>query len=299
MQSSVTRSLSLAVFAAILAMAVPGGDSVRIQFLGTGHPDISVDKPRMQSAIAVDVGDDRWLLDVGAGSVARLFDHKKAPETVDHVFVSHLHYDHTLDLDAFLWLWRTGSGHRREAEGPPAVLTLWGPDGIEDMLAGFYNVAYGADGRGRGLLRSAAVRRRTNRDAGVFESGDYRVSFQEVRHARQMDCWAVKFETPRGTLVYSGDLGSGPDSRAADNREFAEFAKGADLLIVDTLHLVPEELAKLVQAIAPKRVVFSHLAERTGPQPVFRGYDLPKTVRLASDHAEEVIVAEDGMELEL
>ncbi len=52
-----------------MAMAVPEGDAVRIQFLGTGHPDISADKPRMQSAIAVDVGGDRWLLDVGAGSI--------------------------------------------------------------------------------------------------------------------------------------------------------------------------------------------------------------------------------------
>jgi ribonuclease BN (tRNA processing enzyme) len=285
----------LAVFAAILVLAVPEGDGVRIQFLGTGHPDISADKPRMQSAITVDVGGDRWLLDVGAGSVARMFDHHKAPESIDHLFVSHLHFDHTLDLDAFLWLWRTGSGH----EESPGDLNIWGPDGLADMLAGYYNVAYAADGRGRGLLRMPAVSRKSNREAGVFDGGDYRVSFQEVRHARQMDCWAVKFETPNGTLVYSGDLGSGPGSTAADNNEFAEFAKGADLLIVDTLHLVPEELGKLVQAIAPKRVVFSHLAERTGPQPVFRGYDLAKTIELAGEYAEEVIVAEDGMELDL
>ncbi len=278
-----------------MAMAVPEGDAVRIQFLGTGHPDISADKPRMQSAIAVDVGGDRWLLDVGAGSVARMFDYGKAPESIDHLFVSHLHLDHTLDLDAFLWLWRTGSSH----EESPGDLNIWGPDGLGDMMAGYYNVAYAADGRGRGLLRAPTIRRKMNREAGVFDSGDYRVSFQEVRHARQMDCWAVKFETPRGTLVYSGDLGSGPDSTAADNGEFLEFAKGADLLIVDTLHLVPDELGKLVESIAPKRVVFSHLAERTGPQPVFRGYDLPKTLRLAAEDAEEVIVAEDGMELGL
>ncbi len=114
-----------------------------------------------------------------------------------------------------------------------------------------------------------------------------------------MDCWSVKFETPKGTLVYSGDIGSGPNSRAADNADFLEFAKGADVLIVDTLHLVPEELEKLVEAVGPKKVIFSHLAERTGPQPVFKGYDLEKTLRLARPHAEEVIVAEDGMELEL
>jgi len=80
----------------MLAVAVPDGDAVRIQLLGTGHPDISADKPRMQSAITVDVGGDRWLLDVGAGSVARL-----------------------------------GSGPMRRKKGrSQRPLNLWGPDGL-------------------------------------------------------------------------------------------------------------------------------------------------------------------------
>ena len=51
--------------------------------------------------------------------------------------------------------------------------------------------------------------------------------------------------------------------------------------------------------VIPTPPVTPATPERTGPQPVFRGYDLPKTIELAGEHAEEVIVAEDGMELEL
>ena len=139
-------------------------------------------------------------------------------------------------------------------EESPGRLAVWSPDGLGEMMSGYYNVAYAADGRGRGLLRSPAVSRKTNREAGVFDGGDYRVSFQEVR-------------------------------------------QGADLLIIDTLHLPPEELEKIVEATDVKTVVFTHLTER--PIGFARYYDLDKTVSLAERHAGRVVVAQEGMELEL
>ncbi|MCP5110809.1 MAG: MBL fold metallo-hydrolase, partial [bacterium] len=169
---SIFRISLVAAFLVALAVALPTADSVHIQFLGTGHPNIDPARPRLQTGIVVDVAGDRWLLDAGAGTVARLYDHKKAPDTLKHIFISHLHYDHCVDLDAVLWQWRSIGGGRDSQRG--RRLTLWGPDGLEEMLSDLYNSAYKVDGRGRSLLRGPAIQRHTNRDAGVFDAGKYK-----------------------------------------------------------------------------------------------------------------------------
>ena len=124
------------------------------------------------------------------------------------------------------------------------------------------------------------------------------VSFTEVVHGEgAMDSWAIRFETPKGVLVYSGDIGSPRHLEAREQQGLIELAKGADMLVLDTLHLPPEELEKIVEATGAKTVVFTHLTER--PIGFARYYDLDKTVSLAERHAERVVVAQDGLQLEL
>jgi ribonuclease BN (tRNA processing enzyme) len=244
------------------------------------------------------VGGERWLLDAGAGVLARLYDNKVPPETLRHIFLSHLHYDHCLDLDAILLLWQT-SGPPPVGQQPPqrSPLTLWGPDGADKFVNDLYDVAYGVDGRGRRLLKHPLLRRKKSRDAGTYEGKGYKASFHEVKHENRMDCWAVKLETGKGTIVYSGDLGSPIYTKADDNKEFTEWAKGADMLVIDTLHLAPEELGKVTAAVHPKTLVLSHLSERYIP--VFKHYDLKKTVDLCQKGAGKVVIAQEGMELKM
>jgi ribonuclease Z len=276
---------------------LPPDANVSILFLGTGHPDIFPGKPRMQSGIVVDVGGDRWLFDAGAGVLARMYDYKRPPNTINHIFLSHLHYDHCLDLDAVLLQWRTGGPMPRPGERPaPRPLTLFGPDGADKMIVDLFDTAYSVDGRGRALLKMPSFKRLKIRDAGVYEGRGYKTSFCEVKHAN-MDCWAIKMETRKGVLVFSGDLGGPKGMRAEDNADFSEWAKGADMLIIDTLHMPPEELAKIAAKVKPKTMVFSHLSERQ--LPAFKHYDLNKTLSLCSKEAGKVVVAEDGMELTL
>jgi ribonuclease BN (tRNA processing enzyme) len=289
-------ALTLVFLAALAGAWFAPGPAVRILFAGTGHPDVYDAKPRMQSGIVVDVGGDRWLFDAGGGTFARLFDHRRPPVTISHIFLSHLHYDHCLDLDAILLAWRTGGPAPKPGAPPaPRALTIFGPDGLEKMLVDLFDAAYGVDGRGRALLKTPAVKRVRNRDAGVYEGKGYKASFREVKHAN-MDCWAVKVETPQGALVFSGDLGGPRHLKAEDNADFSEWARGARMLIIDTLHIPPEELARIAAAARPDTLVLFHLAERD--LPVFQHYDLKKTVELCSKSVKRVVVAEEGMQLE-
>ncbi len=289
--------ISLAACLGALLFALPPAGPVEIQFMGTGHPNIFPPRPRMQTGIVVDVAGDRWLLDAGAGVLEHLYRYKKSPDTLNYIFISHLHYDHCVDLDAVLWQWRSIGGGRNSPEARKRRrLTIFGPDGLDEMLSDLYNRAYKVDGRGRSLLTSPAIQRKRNRDAGTFDAGAYKVIFHPVVHAN-MDCWAIKFETRRGVLVFSGDIGGPPHKKLEEHTGFMKFAAGADMLIIDTLHLPPEVLAGIAKAVKPKTMVFTHLTER--PIGFARYYDLDKTVRLASQYAGKVVVAEDGMKLEL
>lgn len=305
MRQAIARLVIAAVFLSLLAVALQQPDTnVRVRFAGTGHPDIVPDKPRMQAGIVVDIGPERWLLDAGAGVFARLYDNKIPIESLNHIFLSHLHYDHCLDLDAILLLWQTSGPPPAGPGNPPPVrnpLHLWGPDGAEKFVNDLYDVAYGLDGRGRRLLKNPLFKRTRSRDAGVVQAKNYKTSFHEVKHGNAgpdgMDCWGVKFETAKGSIVYSGDIGSPRFTKAEEHKEFAEWAKGADMLIIDTLHLAPEELAGVVGMIKPKTLVLSHLSERF--LPVFKHYDLNKTVEMCKRVAGKVIVAQEGMEVKL
>ncbi len=303
--------LFLLLLASFSWTAVP---VVNIRFLGTGTPDFVVSNPRMQSGILVDVEGERWLLDAGAGVLARMFDHRIDPASVDHIFISHLHYDHCLDLDAILFAWSMagpalGTPDRMRDRKP---LNLWGPDGIDKMLSGLYENAYAADGRGRPLLNNPLLVRRHNREGASTKPPKTEVGFSEVRHVPGMDCWAIRLRTPRGAVIYTGDIGNarrpGPVQQPAANRppgidtyeahdDFAKWARGAEMLIIDTLHLSPEVLAKIVATAAPKTVVFSHMAER--PIPIFQKYDAKRAAELAGKSGVKVVVATEGMSLTL
>jgi ribonuclease BN (tRNA processing enzyme) len=72
---------------------------------------------------------------------------------------------------------------------------------------------------------------------------------------------------------------------------------GVRILFLGTGHLPPEELAKIAARAKPKTLVLSHLSKRF--LPVFKHYDLERTVSLCSKEVDKVVVAQDGMELTL
>ena len=79
-----------------------GPDEMRVVALGTGMPTI---RPKQAAAcFLVELGNgDKFLFDIGYGSVERLAAMKIPMDYLDKVFIGHLHMDHFGDLDA-LWI---------------------------------------------------------------------------------------------------------------------------------------------------------------------------------------------------
>ena len=97
-----------------------GPNEMRVVALGTGQPTV---RPKQASAcFLVELGNgDKFLFDLGYGSVQRLSAMKIPMDHLDKVFIGHLHMDHFGDLDA-LWI----GGVKMNRTYP---LRVWGPSG--------------------------------------------------------------------------------------------------------------------------------------------------------------------------
>jgi len=108
-----------------------GPDEMRVVALGTGQPTV---RPKQASAcFLVELGNgDKFLFDLGYGSVQRLSAMKIPMDYLDKVFIGHLHMDHFGDLDA-LWI----GGTKMNRTFP---LRVWGPSGATPEMGTKYAI---------------------------------------------------------------------------------------------------------------------------------------------------------------
>ncbi len=108
-----------------------GPDEMRVVALGTGMPTV---RPKQAAAcFLVELGNgDKFLFDIGYGSMERLSAMKIPMDFLDKVFIGHLHMDHFGDLDA-LWI----GGVKMNRTFP---LRVWGPSGATPEMGTKYAI---------------------------------------------------------------------------------------------------------------------------------------------------------------
>jgi ribonuclease Z len=108
-----------------------GPDEMRVVACGTGQPTV---RPKQAAAcFLVELGNgDKFIFDIGYGSVERLSAMKIPMDYLDKVFIGHLHMDHFGDLDA-LWI----GGVKMNRTFP---LRVWGPSGATPEMGAKYAI---------------------------------------------------------------------------------------------------------------------------------------------------------------
>jgi ribonuclease BN (tRNA processing enzyme) len=134
------------------------------------------------------------LIDCGATSLVALRRQDIDPNEIDTVLITHLHGDHFGGLP-FLIL--DGQFRRRTRD-----LTVVGPPGTGDRLHQAMETLFPGSGS---VHRRFEIHLMEHTDRHTRELGTLRVTPFEVRHASGAPAYAVRVESPTGSVAYSGD----------------------------------------------------------------------------------------------
>lgn len=199
---------------------------MRVTLLGTGTPIL--DPARQQSALLVEIGDEKLLFDTGRGVIVQLASVGIHPQQANPIFITHHHYDHICDLGEFLLTsWHSG----REAP-----IDVYGPRGTAEIVAALFEQVYARDitfalfnwddvADIRELVQVKEVT-----PGLVCDSGRWRVFAEYVDHGNSLGlsredwpCLGYRVEAEEKALAISGD------TVTCDGLD--RLARGADCLI--------------------------------------------------------------------
>ena len=108
-----------------------GSDEMRVIALGTGTPNFR--RSQASASWLVELGNgEKFIFDIGTGSLSNLGALEIPYTYLDKIFVSHFHVDHIGDLDAiFIGGW---------VSNRTVPLRVWGPGGLKPELGTKYAV---------------------------------------------------------------------------------------------------------------------------------------------------------------
>lgn len=241
--------------------------------LGSGMP--VPDPQRAGPAYAFVLGNRVLLFDAGAGVMRRVAAAGLPIDGFTHVFLTHLHSDHTLGLpDVLLTSWVMGRRVPQQLTGPPGTARM--AERIIDVWSEDVDVRVSGQEQ---LSRTPGARVREVTGGVVYDSAGLTVTAIHVPHGAWPNAFAYVIRTSARTVVLSGDTGPSPELEAA--------ARDADVLVHETypeVRLVPEnrpggeqwpaymrtvhtsdrEVGALAARAKAKLVVLSHIVRMGG-----------------------------------
>ena len=236
---------------------------------------------RRQSCVVVRAGGETLVFDLGSGAVRGMLRAELDLFSVDRVFFTHFHPDHTVDAVPLLFAINYGAEEKRtkplHVAGPEpfdefwaALMKVWG-----EWMAGDY---------------ATLVSQLPHECPSAIELDGCRLSWAPAEH--RPESIAYRLDAESGAFVYTGDT--------EYSESVIELARGADTLLIECAfpddapvpgHLTPSLVARIASEAGVNRVVLTHIYPAT---------DLLDLVsEVGHDFDGEVIVAKDGLTLDV
>lgn len=278
----------------------------RLILLGTkGGPRVGEGRKNPSQLILIN--GVTYVVDCGYGASLRLVEAGVPLNRLRHIFITHHHSDHNLEFGPLLYnAWATGLRSRVDAYGPPGLAAM-SRQFFEYMK---FDIETRIEDEGRPDLRKLLDVREFDKPGVVLQNDDVKVSAALVRHPPIKQAYAYRLDTKDRSIVISGDTTYAP--------ELAEFARGADVLVHEIMHLgglesllkrvpnaatlrehllashtVPEDVGKIAAAAGVKTLVLSHFVP--GDDPNITDAMWAEGVR--KHYAGEIIVGKDLLEI--
>jgi len=280
---------------------------MKLVLLGTGGP--RPDPDRMGPSTLVSIGDNNLVFDAGRGVAARLVQAGVSITNYSHVFITHLHFDHTGGLaDLLFAAWNKARNK---------IINVYGPRGIEAMLHHLFE-AYERDIWYRlseteltheKLIDIRDMVKVSEVGQGlVCEASDWKVYAADVDHGHGLglrrENWgslAYRIESESKSIVVSGD--------AVKSQSLIDFSKDADTLVM-CCYLSGEEIIDHDTELIAKYVLNSSreagkIASEAGVKSIALVHIREKPKRLLDamkkeiqrDFYGEIIIGEDLLEI--
>ncbi len=195
------------------AQVPPPAQPTRVVLLGTGTPN--ADPDRAGPALAIVVGGHSYLVDAGPGVVRRAAEaadkhglEALTPERLTHVFLTHLHSDHTVGLPDLLYTpWVLDRIDPLYVAGPPGTAAM--VDHLEQAFREDVSMRlFGLEPANNGGHRTEVSE---TRGGVVYEDERVRVTAFRVPHGSWPVALAYRFDTADRSIVVSGDTGPAPE----------------------------------------------------------------------------------------
>ena len=251
----------------------------RVRLLGTAGPSLS--PFQSEAGLLVVAGSELLLFDCGRGVPERLA--QIGAQSVNKVFLTHLHSDHTEGLP-ILWMNESTWGARLNTP-----LSVWGPGVDVDQPAGTAEItslvatAFATNTHIRRdlveHLPGGGIQFQTTVIASegvVYQNNGVTVTAFLVDHGPVKPAFGYRVDYQGHSIVFSGDTTASPN--------LVKYAKGADVVIHEVIvsrpgattnndvilayHTTPEQAAGIFNQAAPKLAVYTHIVDQagTGPQ---------------------------------
>lgn len=238
---------------------------IKVTLLGTGTPLPLME--RFGASTLVEAGSNVLLFDAGRGCLQRLHQLKIGYDSLDALFITHLHSDHIVGLPD-LWL----TGWLVSVRKNP--LPVFGPTGTKQMT-NYLKKAYAYDIKIRvqddsAFINGSKLLTTDIKEGIVYEKEGVKVIAFLVDHYPVIPAFGYRIEYGGHSVVLSGD------TRYSEN--LIKYAKGTDLLVhevsiaSDTIkksdpkyhilahHTTPEQASKIFNIVKPKLAVYSHIS---------------------------------------
>jgi ribonuclease BN (tRNA processing enzyme) len=225
------------------------------------------------------VAGDYLMFDCGPAATHKLVKMGLSPTQIDYLFLSHHHYDHSVDYPCFLltrWNLSIGQEPSLRVWGPPPTerITgrLIGADGAfaTDWTARAQHpdsLLYYAEAGGVGPRPAPEVEVREVESGKIAEQSGWVVTAAPAKHQEPwLRTLAYRVDSDQGSIVFAGDT--------VPCEPVAQLAQGAGTLVVscwDHQHALgvsqmPSimgtlEVARFAQQTGVKRLVLTHIHE--------------------------------------
>jgi len=198
-----------------------------------------------------------YLLDIGPGAIHKMAARGIDPTSLQYIFLTHLHSDHTLDLATFLQMNDSNPEMERTL---PVFLT--GPRGTTVFYNGLMSLYPGIAPHNYPFTIKEC-------EASQFELGEVRISTAFTHHTPTS--LAYRFDFPEGSLVYTGDCAD--SAIYAEDTALVDLCSNVDILICECSfpagwpggdHLNASDAGQLAARAHVGQLVLTHLYPPAG-----------------------------------